>query len=114
MRKWYGRNLKYFSNIWVIDESHGGYFSLQLFHHVVAEDMFAVEDFDGNVVAVVDISGELHLRKASFSNGFSQLVFPNHDTTFCYLQTHFSFFLCSFLIRFLIWYICVYMKLLHV
>lgn len=107
MKKCYGRNLKYFSNIWVIDESHGGYFSLQLFHHVVAEDMFAVEDFDGNVVAVVDISGELHLRKASFSNGFSQLVFPN-------LQTHFSFFLCSFLIRFLIWYISVYTNLLHV
>lgn len=70
--------------------------------------MFTVQDFDGNLVPTLHVSRQLHLRKASLSDGFSQLVFPNHHPIFCYLHTHFSLFLCSFLIPFLTSYLCVH------
>lgn len=52
-----------------------------LFHHVVAEDMVAVEDFDGNMGTSLDVLGELDLRKATFANGFPQLVFPHSGSS---------------------------------
>lgn len=48
-----------------------------MFHHLVTEDLVAVEDFDGNTVPSVDISGELDLGKGALTQGFTQLVVPD-------------------------------------
>ena len=48
-----------------------------MFHHLVTEDLVAVEDFDGNVVTGLDILGELDLGKATLTQGSTQLVPPD-------------------------------------
>lgn len=48
-----------------------------MFDHLVTEDLVAVEDFDGNAVTSVDVSGELDLGKGTLTQGFTQLVVPD-------------------------------------
>lgn len=51
-----------------------------LFHHLVAEDMVTIKDFDGNMVTILNVLSELDLSKASLANGFSQLVLSHAGT----------------------------------
>lgn len=59
-----------------------------LFHHIISEDVVTVEDFDSNIVASVNVPGELNLCKASFANSFSKLVLPYTGTRSRCLGAH--------------------------
>lgn len=48
-----------------------------LFDHLVAQDLPAVEDLNRDIVTGLGIASELHLREASFAEGSSQLVLPH-------------------------------------
>lgn len=48
-----------------------------MFHHLVAEDLFTVEDFNGNAIMGLNVLGELDLGEAALTQGSPQLVLPD-------------------------------------
>jgi len=68
---------------------------LYLGDHLVLEDLLLVEDLDGDILAGLDVPGELDLGEGAFAEGPAELVPPNPGPAHgrAHLPVFLSFFL---------------------